>query len=106
MKEEIKIKVRVFPISAEKGPTLAFANATVEGLFAMRDIRVLKGKDGPFVSMPQHKLSNGKYQDICFLCTKEAQTALSGAVLAAYDQKLSEQTAEIARRLAGPAMEM
>ena len=41
------------------GPVLADASVSLNGCFAIRDIQVRKGKNGPFVSMPARKGKTG-----------------------------------------------
>ena len=45
------IDVKIYRPSAT-GPVLADASVSLNGCFAIRDIQVRKGKNGPFVSMP------------------------------------------------------
>ncbi|MFR2963486.1 MAG: septation protein SpoVG family protein [Oscillospiraceae bacterium] len=42
----------------------------INGVFAIRGVKVIRGEKGPFVAMPQYKDSHGDYRDICFPCTK------------------------------------
>ena len=62
------------------------------GEYAIKGLRVVQGKDGPFVAMPQ-RMVKGEYQDVVFPVTKEARARLMDAVLDAYEQAL-EQTAK------------
>lgn len=71
------------------GPTLATASVDLNGVFAIRGIKVVRGTNGPFVSMPSYKGSNG-YRDICFPCTKEFREYFYNAVLNAYQQELTQ----------------
>lgn len=79
-----EMEVRIFPNRGD-GPAAAFAAVTMNGCFAIRDIRIMEGKNGPFVSMPSRKV-NGEYRDICFPCTKEFKQRFDQAVLGAYEQ--------------------
>ncbi|MDE6590405.1 MAG: SpoVG family protein, partial [Oscillospiraceae bacterium] len=52
----------VYPVKApkmEKGSVLAFANVDLGGCFAVSGIKIVEGKDGPFVSMPSQKGKDG-----------------------------------------------
>ena len=71
------------------GPTLATASVDLNGVFAIRGIKVVQGTNGPFVSMPSYKGTNG-YRDICFPCTKEFREHFHTAVLDAYQQELTQ----------------
>ena len=75
--------VRVFPQSA--GTALrAFANVTLDGAFAVHDLRVMDGKKGLSVSMPSKKLPDGKYRDVAFPVTRELRDEIQSRVLGAY----------------------
>lgn len=100
--EKNPFEVRVY-LPKTISDVLAYANVTVCGLFAVKGVRVVKGKDGPFVSMPRYK-AQGKYQDICYPCTKNARAALFESVLGAYDQAMKQQQSEITSQLASPQM--
>ena len=83
------IDVKIYRPSAT-GPVLADASVSLNGCFAIRDIQVRKGKNGPFVSMPARKGKNG-YRDICFPCTAEFKQTFDRAVLGAYRMELERQ---------------
>jgi stage V sporulation protein G len=63
---------------------LAFANLTLDSAFAVRDLRVVNGKKGLFVSMPSRKTPDGKYLDVAFPVTKELRERIHAKVLEAY----------------------
>lgn len=71
------------------GSTLATASADLNGVFAIRGIKVVQGSEGPFVSMPSYKSGDG-FRDICFPCTKEFREHFHAAILGAYQQELSQ----------------
>ena len=79
----------VYPVKDSKY-TLANANVDINGVFAIRGVKVIRGEKGPFVAMPQYKDSHGDYHDICFPCTKEARQQFNDAVLNAYEQSLRQ----------------
>ena len=91
--KQLGVDVRVYPVQNDRGSgnTLAFASATIGGCFAIKDIRVMNGKNGPFVAMPCVKGRDGKFYDLCFPVTKEMREALHGAVLGEY-QRATEKT--------------
>lgn len=83
--ENIKLDIRVYPIDEPKGNTLAFANVGVEDLVAISGIRVVSGKNGLFVDMPQSKDKNGEYHDIAFPINSGLRKELNKAVLSEYE---------------------
>jgi len=66
------------------GNTRGTASVNLNGQFAVRNISIVEGKNGLFVSMPSNKLESGEYIDICFPCTKDAKAEFDSAVLSAF----------------------
>lgn len=87
MYEPMTMDVRIFPVQKE-GTVAAFASVTLGGCFAIRGVKVMRGKDGVFVAMPSQN-RKGEYHDVCFPCTKEFKQTFDQAVLAAYEQAMS-----------------
>lgn len=81
--------VRIHSIQFD-GPCRATASLNINGCFAVRGIKVMESSKGLFVSMPSYKAGNGEYKDICFPCTKDARMEFDDAVLAAYQQALTQ----------------
>ena len=61
----VEYAVRIYSVKDSKY-TLANANVDINGVFAIRGVKVIRGEKGPFVAMPQYKDSRGDYHDICF----------------------------------------
>ena len=104
---EMEVKIR--PIQ-NGSSVLADASVTLNGCFAVRDIKVMRGNNGPFVSMPRQKVGS-EYRDVCFPCTKEFHQKFRQTVLEAYEQKMaqSQEQAEAsgkAQEQSDPGMEM
>lgn len=85
----VEYAVRIYPVKDSKY-TLANANVDINGVFAIRGVKVIRGEKGPFVAMLQYKDSRGDYHDICFPCTKEARQQFNDAVLDAYEQSFRQ----------------
>ena len=104
----IGVSARAY-LSRGKGPTLANITVDLGGEYAIKGLRVVQGKDGPFVAMPQRKTSKGEYQDVVFPVTKEARERLVNTVLAAYEQAMEQAQSEgqgQAEEQSAPAMSM
>ncbi len=65
--------------------TKAFVDVGV-GDFVVKGLRVVQGKEGLFLAMPQEKARDGKYYNSFFAVTDEARDALAETVLAAFRQ--------------------
>jgi len=90
----LDVSVRIYPLK-EQSSLLAFANVTIGGCFAVNNIRVMDGKNGPFMAMPSGKDRDGKYHDTCFPTTKEMRDVLNNAVMNEFQQVM--QMPEAAR---------
>lgn len=75
--------VRVYLREGQKN-LRGFASLTLDGSFAVRDLRIVEGERGLFVAMPARKDGRGAYHDVAFPVTKEFYAALQERVLAAY----------------------
>ncbi len=72
----------------------AFANITFDDEFVVRGLKVIKGHNGFFVSMPSRRRSDGSYQDIAHPINNQMRATLEEAVLAAYEEELGKSGEE------------
>ena len=82
---KLDLDVKVFP-SQRDGNLLASANITLGGCFAVKGLRVMNGRNGPFVAMPDWKDSKGERHGICFPVTKDMREAINSAVMGEYQR--------------------
>ena len=78
--------IRVFPVEDGNG-ILANVSVTFGGVFVVTGLKIIDGKKGAFVSMPQYKYK-GEWKDSCFPITAEFREELSEAVLEAYADEI------------------
>ena len=88
--------VSIYTLNDSNSKTVALATVTISDCLVLTGLRIVKGKKGMFVSMPQRKLSkpdkNGnEYADIFFPVTHDFREELNDAVLDAYDDKVDEE---------------
>ena len=76
--------VRLYRLDGES-KVKAFADVSI-GNFIVKGVKVLEGKNGLFISMPQEKSKDGKWYETFFPSTKEARKLLTDLVLEAYQQ--------------------
>ena len=76
-------------------PLKATATVTMDGGYAVHNVRVIKTDKGTFMGMPfesyKDKDGNEKRKDVFHPITSEARKAMEDAVIAAYEAKVSEQ---------------
>lgn len=87
------ITAKVFPVREPRENLLAFASLNLGNCFAVQGVKILQGKNGPFVAMPQMKNSKGEWRDIAFPTTKEGREAVNKVVLEEY-QKVKDAPAK------------
>ena len=78
-------EVRVYPLSNKDSNLKAFASITLDDAVCITGIRIVEGKNGVFMSMPQSKDNDGEYHDVAFPITKDAREAIQDAVLDEYE---------------------
>ena len=78
--------IRVFPVEDGNG-ILANVSVTFGGVFVVTGLKIIEGKKGVFVSMPQYKYK-GEWKDSCFPITGEFREELGTAVLEAYEAEV------------------
>ena len=84
--DNLNITAKVFPVKEPRENLLAFASLSLGNSFAVQGVKVLQGKNGPFVAMPQMKNSKGEWRDIAFPTTKEGREAVNKVVLEEYQR--------------------
>ena len=97
---KLDVSARVFPVKEpkmEKGSVLAFASADIGGCFAVTGIKIVEGKDGPFVAMPNQMGKDKQHHDICFPTTAAMREALNTVVMDAYRDVLEQQATRAAQ---------
>ena len=88
--------VSVYTLNDSGSKTVALATVTISDCLVLTGLRIVKGKKGMFVSMPQRKLSkpdkNGnEYADIFFPVTRDFREELNNAIMDEYDKKVEEE---------------
>ena len=56
--------VRVRLVTKDEGKLKAVASITIDDCFVVHDIKIISGKEGLFISMPNRKTPEGEYKDI------------------------------------------
>ncbi|MBU0549368.1 MAG: SpoVG family protein [Candidatus Omnitrophica bacterium] len=63
----------------------AFVDIAING-FVVRGLRIVQGKEGLYLAMPQEKGKDGRWYNSFYPKDKEARKALNELALAAYEQ--------------------
>ncbi|OGQ14089.1 MAG: septation protein SpoVG [Deltaproteobacteria bacterium RIFCSPHIGHO2_02_FULL_40_11] len=83
-------EVKVFPVGEDK--LKAYVTITLDNCFVVRDLKVIKGKNGLFVAMPSKKLKNGTFKDIAHPLNNETRDLIESKVLTQYKDTTGDTT--------------
>ena len=95
---EFKVKIR--KIIENGKPLKATCSVTMDDMFTVHGVKVIKTEKGSFIAMPyeSYKDADGNEQrrDVFHPITSEARRAMEDAVLAAYEAKVAATAAATA----------
>lgn len=78
--------VKVFPVNEER--LKAYVSITIEGVFVVRDLKIIQGPSGLFVAMPSKKRKDGQFRDIAHPLNQETRNDLETLIFEAYEKEL------------------
>ncbi len=76
-----------------EGTLKAYCDLIIGELFLVKGIRVVKGRNGLFVSMPRQQGKDSKWYDSVVALTDEVKDTVSQVVLEAYEQRSPDKRA-------------
>ena len=65
----------------------AVASITIEGVFAVHELRIIEGNNGLFVAMPSRQVTDGTFKDIAHPINVETRKMIEDAVIAKYKEE-------------------
>lgn len=80
-------EVRVFPVDEEK--LRAYVTITFDHCFVIRDLKIIHGTTGFFISMPSKKRKDGTYKDIAHPINNATRRMIEEKVIAEYEKVLA-----------------
>ena len=87
----MKIKAKIDRV-VNSGSVKAIASVSLDGMFVVKNLKVMDGRKGLFVSMPQESFTGKdgqkKYSNTFFALTNSAKLELQESVLQAYQQQM------------------
>ncbi len=81
-------EIRVFPVDEDK--LRAYVTITFDHCFVVRDLKIIRGTSGLFVSMPSKRRKDGTYKDIAHPLNNETRRMIEEKVIAQYERVLAE----------------
>jgi len=85
-------EVVIRPVEDDK--LRAYVSITIEDAFVVKDIKIVEGHNGLFVSMPSRRRKNGKYQDIAHPINSDFRKQLEDKVFDEYEKELDNDIPE------------
>ena len=86
-------EVKVYP-AKDNGRLKAYATIVFDDNFIVRDLKIIEGNKGLFVSMPSRRRKDGSFRDIVHPLNSETRTLIENMVIQEYER--SEGSVEIA----------
>ncbi|OGV98614.1 MAG: septation protein SpoVG [Nitrospinae bacterium RIFCSPLOWO2_02_FULL_39_110] len=83
-------EVRVTPVDEQK--LKAYVSITFDNCFVIRDIKVINGNNGLFVSMPSKKKKDGTFKDTAHPLNNETRKMIEDRILKEYNDVLEKGT--------------
>ncbi|MGA9530422.1 MAG: septation regulator SpoVG [Candidatus Babeliales bacterium] len=73
-------EVKIFPVR-DSGRLKAYATIVFENAFIIRDLKVIEGDKGLFVSMPSRRKKDGSFKDIAHPLNSETRKMVESSVI-------------------------
>jgi stage V sporulation protein G len=84
-------EVKVYPV--DDGSRLkAYVTIVFSGEFIVRDLKLIEGHNGYFVSMPSRKRKDGTFRDIVHPLNPETRKAIEDAIIAEYNRTIASNS--------------
>ncbi len=83
----------------------AFVNVTFDDSFVVRGMKVIKGSNGYFISMPSRKMPDGSYRDIAHPIRNEFRQYIEEEILSQYQKSLQDEGVDITGELGTTALD-
>ena len=83
--------IRIRLVNKDEVKLKAVASLTVDESLVVHDIKIIEGKDGLFISMPNRKTPDGEYKDIVHPIKSEVREDLKNLILKAYQEALQAE---------------
>jgi stage V sporulation protein G len=80
-------EVRVFPVDEDK--LKAYVTITFDHCFVVRDLKIIRGTSGLFISMPSRKRKDGTYKDIAHPLNNETRRMIEEKIIAEYHRVIA-----------------
>lgn len=73
-------EVKVYPVR-DTGRLKGYATFVIDNCFIIRDVKIIEGEKGLFVSMPSRRKQDGSFRDIVHPLNSETRTVIEQMVI-------------------------
>ena len=77
-------EVKIYP--ANEGKLKAYATMVIDNCFIIRDMKVIQGENGLFVSMPSRRKKDGTFKDIAHPLNQETRKNIEERVILEFER--------------------
>jgi stage V sporulation protein G len=81
-------EIKVYPVQEEK--LKGYVTMTLDNCFVIRDIKIIEGRSGLFVSMPSKKGKDGTYKDVAHPINQETRSMMEAKILEEYRKSVAD----------------
>jgi stage V sporulation protein G len=79
-------EVVVRPVESDR--LKAYVSLTFDHVFVIKDIKIVEGRNGLFVSMPSRRRKDGKYQDIAHPINSDFRKMVEDCIFSRYEEMM------------------
>ncbi len=84
--------IKVKKVNAD-GKLKAYVSLTFDNCFVIHNLKVIEGKDGIFVAMPNRKTKKGEFKDIAHPINSECRSIIQNKIIEEYNKALTSDDA-------------
>jgi len=77
-------EIKVYPVK-ESGRLKAYATMVFDDCFIVRDLKIIEGDKGPFVSMPSRRKKDG-FRDIVHPLNSETRSMIENSIIEEFNK--------------------
>lgn len=86
-------EVNIFPVNEDR--LKAYVSITIDDVFVIRDLKIIRGNSGLFVAMPSKKRKDGQFRDIAHPLNQETRDHIEKAIFDAYEKAIKDMGASL-----------
>jgi len=88
-------EVKVFPAKETGSRLKAYATLVFDNCFIIRDLKIIEGDKGLFVSMPSRRRKDGTFRDIVHPLNSDTRKKIEDAIVSEYNKVAASGGVEI-----------